>query len=368
MRKNLVLFILVASAAGAVWGRPFFLPGSPRFITLPADSTVDVIARGTVPNWTGTFTSSGTTYTFTMVGTDPSLGSAMTTTPVQIIPVIFQFSNGVTVDSTQNSCGDTDTAVHRVLNSPLFQSTAFAPGGTNVGTTQYEDAFQRANFWNLVSTTAPNYHVLLSSTLQPTVTITIPANDGTTVAGPCSAAGSVNNGQIGLVSVNYFQQQLRKIAKQYPSNTLPLLLFYNTFFYQGTQNNCCILGFHTAFGFGPNKLTTAVAAFSDPGIFDAPIQDIHALSHELGEWMDDPFVSNTVPGWTGGQVSTCSTLLEVGDPVTGIAFQVNLNGFTYHPEDLVFLPWFEKALAPTSSVNGWYTFLNSYSSPSVLCN
>jgi hypothetical protein len=333
LKKSLVLFILVAAGVGTVWGRPFFLPGSPRFITLPADPTVDVLSRGTVTNWTGSFTSNGTTYTFQMVGTDPSLGSATTTTPVQIIPVIFQFSNGVTLDSTQNSCGDTDTAVHRVLNSPIFQSTA-----------------------------------LLSTTLQPTVTITIPASDGTTVAGPCSAAGSVNNGQIGLVGITYFQQQLRKIAKQYPSNTLPLLLFYNTFFYQGTQSNCCILGFHTAYGPGPNKLTTAVAAFSDPGIFNVPIQDIHALSHELGEWMDDPFVNNTVPGWTGGQVSGCSTILEVGDPVTGIAFDVNLNGFTYHPEDLVFLPWFEKAVAPTSSVNGWYTFLNSYSGPSTVCN
>jgi hypothetical protein len=83
--------------------------------------------------------------------------------------------------------------------------------------------------------------------------------------------------------------------------------------------------------------------------------------------MDDPFTNNATPGWTGGQVSGCSKVLEVGDPVTGIAFTVTMNGQTYHPEDLVFLPWFAKASAPTQSVNGWYTFLNSFSAPSATC-
>lgn len=138
-----------------------------------------------------------------------------------------------------------------------------------------------------------------------------------------------------------------------------------TFF---TQHGCCILGFHTAFGSKPNQLTVAVAAYSDPGIFNVPIEDIHALSHEIGAWMDAPFVNNRTPGWTGGQVQGCSILLEVGDPVTGIAFTVTLHGFTYHPEDVVFLPWFAKFPAPTSSVNGWYTFLNTYSAPSPVCS
>ncbi len=57
-----------------------------------------------------------------------------------------------------------------------------------------------------------------------------------------------------------------------------------------------------------------------------------------------------------GQVSGCQNNLEDGDPVTGIAFPVPLNGFTYHPEDLVFLPWFARE-SPSPSVNGWYTFL-----------
>jgi hypothetical protein len=175
--------------------------------------------------------------------------------------------------------------------------------------------------------------------------------------GPCA--------WIGEVSISYIQLQLKKLISGIPSTSLPIFLTYNTFFTQA--GSCCILGFHTAFGKAPNQLTASVAAYSDPGIFSVPIEDIHALSHEIGEWMDDPFVNNATPGWTGGQVSSCSKVLEVGDPVTGIAFAVTMNGQTYHPEDLVFLPWFAKASAPTQSVNGWYTFLNSYSAPSATC-
>jgi hypothetical protein len=189
-----------------------------------------------------------------------------------------------------------------------------------------------------------------------TQTITVPRIFGSAVSGPCA--------KIGEVSISYFQLWLRQHTAGLSANSFPIFLTYNTFF---TQGGCCILGFHTAFGRAPNQLTLGVAAYSDPGIFSVPIQDIHALSHEVAEWLDDPFVNNTVPGWSGGQVSGCSNVLEVGDPVTGIAFQVTMNGTTYNPEDLVFLPWFARQV-PSNSVNGWYTFLNTYTSPPAVCN
>jgi hypothetical protein len=125
------------------------------------------------------------------------------------------------------------------------------------------------------------------------------------------------------------------------------------------------LGYHSATS---GNQTYAFAAYSDPGIFTASgIRDIHALSHEVGEWMDDPFGNNIVPTWGNvGQVSGCQNNLEVGDPVTGVAFTVSPNNFTYHPEDLVFLPWFSRQ-SPSSSVNGRYTFLNTFSSPAAAC-
>ena len=85
------------------------------------------------------------------------------------------------------------------------------------------------------------------------------------------------------------------------------------------------------------------------------------------EWLDDPFIRNFIPAWGNiGQEGSCSFSLETGDPVTGTTFEVTMNGFTYHPEDLVFLPWFAREV-PSTSVNGWYTFLNSFSSPQFIC-
>jgi hypothetical protein len=139
---------------------------------------------------------------------------------------------------------------------------------------------------------------------------------------------------------------------------------YNTF---GVQDGaCCILGFHNV-TFTANPHPYVVTSYSDPNLFNVPIQDIHALSHELGEWLDDPFLRNFIPAWGAvGQEGGCAFSLETGDPVTGIAFPVTMNGFTYHPEDLVFLPWFSRQ-TPSTSVNGQYTFLNSLDSPQTVC-
>ena len=127
-----------------------------------------------------------------------------------------------------------------------------------------------------------------------------------------------------------------------------------------------MLGYHSSTA---SNQTYAVATYNDPGIFQAAgIRDVHALSHELGEWMDDPFGNNIVPAWGHvGQVGGCQDNLEVGDPVTGSAFTVTLNGFTYHPEDLVFFSWFARE-TPSRAVNGQYTFLNAFSGPQAVCH
>jgi len=52
--------------------------------------------------------------------------------------------------------------------------------------------------------------------------------------------------------------------------------------------------------------------------------------------------------------------------VTGIAFTAPLNGTTYHPEDLTFLSWFARE-SPSSAANGQYTFLNTFASPTPVC-
>ena len=86
------------------------------------------------------------------------------------------------------------------------------------------------------------------------------------------------------------------------------------------------VGFHAAIpnpAFHGVTQTVAVASYLDAAV--APHEpDIAVLSHEVGEWMDDPLGTNSAPPWGNvGQVSgSCQRNLEVGDPLTGTTFAV----------------------------------------------
>jgi hypothetical protein len=64
----------------------------------------------------------------------------------------------------------------------------------------------------------------------------------------------------------------------------------------------------------------------------------YALSHEVGEWADDPLVVNI-----NGNNTPCG-ILEVGGPLENNpnfgGFPYTANGFTYNLQDLVTLPYF----------------------------
>jgi 4-amino-4-deoxy-L-arabinose transferase-like glycosyltransferase len=66
-----------------------------------------------------------------------------------------------------------------------------------------------------------------------------------------------------------------------------------------------------------------------PSQTDWALQDIHALSHEIAEWADDPFVNNLVQPWltpTAPQYG-CTNILETGDPVVAIGFAKGTDTF-----------------------------------------
>jgi hypothetical protein len=103
---------------------------------------------------------------FNIVGTDPAIGAAATTVPVVIVPikVVFQ-SAGVTLDGTN--------IVPAVQNSPIFLTADYTVGSTDLGVTQFGDAVQRGEFWQLPGF-SQNYHVLLGTpSIAPTVTVTV---------------------------------------------------------------------------------------------------------------------------------------------------------------------------------------------------
>ena len=353
--------VVLATFATNVLAEQRHINGTPSFAVRHAGNVntamAEALAATNIPLWSSSFSSGGTTYNYTMVGANPTTSNLTTKIPVILIPVRFKFGTTI-ISPTVNACGDTAPALTRVKKSPMLNNFTYTVGTTNVGTTQYIDAFQRANFWQSVGSVTPNYHTLLTPvTTKAVQTITVPAASGGLLGAFCGTQ------QVGTADINFVDAKLQALLTtlKIPKTSFPIFVSYDVF---ETNGGCCILGYH---GSTAGSQTYTIAAYSDPGLFSVPIEDIHALSHEVGEWMDDPFGNNIVPTWGKiGQVSGCQSNLEVGDPVTGTAFTATLNGFTYHPEDLVFFSWFARQ-TPSIAVNGQYTFLSTFTVPSATC-
>ena len=315
-------------------------PGTATRPVVQADGRVILAASTPLTTWNGSFVSGGSTFTFNMVGTAPSTGTS-TTVQAFIIPIKLVVS-GQTFDP-QTVLSNGKTVVNNTVASPVFSTgVTFTSGGVSMGATQYVDAYQRANFWGTVSAHT-GYHVLLGGpTIQPEVTLTVPKRSG--------AIGTPFGHTAAEVDINYFNAQIQTIMTNTAAiqpNTLPIFVIYDTYL---TQNHsCCIGGYHSAFGLTSAPQSYAVFSYVDhPGDFS---QDVSALSHEIGEWMDDPLVVNN------GNNTPCGTL-ENGDPLENTAnfggFPYTLGGFTYNLQDLTTMPYFG---APAStSVNNEFTF------------
>jgi hypothetical protein len=339
----LAVLLVVASIAGTAFAQDAkdTVPAHPRFARLTPHLTKDNGTPATpLTTWNGSFVYKSKTYNYNMVGTAPSTGTS-TTIKAFIIPIALKYvKNGQTTIFSPNTVQSNGaTAVQNTTNSPIFKKLDFVtPQGVDLGTTQYIDAYQRGNFWGTVAGT--NYHVLLGQPkVLPLQTLTVPAADG--------SVQTEFGITVGTADINWFDAQLQTIMTKFKAaitpTTLPIFITYNSYL---TSGGCCIGGYHSSSG--SSSAPQAYAHFtyiSTPGIFS---QDVSALSHEVGEWMDDPLVVNT-----NGNPVSCG-ILENGDPEEGFSnyggFPYTLNGFTYNLQDLVYLEYFG---APnTTSVDG----------------
>jgi len=325
-------------------------------------------AQARFPTWTHTEDyPPGNAFTYTMVGDNPFTAqqNPTVTIPAPVIGLKFVFSDGSTTDATATAsdCGQSQSPVGLALNSPIFQN--------DLSGTQYVDAFQRANFnpETNFSGINPNYHVLLSGTNATTLTLHVPANDGTSVSDSCG-----NNPQalFGGVDQSWLDNQLQStmstLAGVSPS-TFPIFLMYNTVLCD--SNSCGILGYHATVQ--ANVQTYAVADYqlADLAGVTNPPSDVSVLSHEVGDWMDDPFGSNTVPTWgyvgqdlNSDGTGSCQPNLEVADPLTGATLEQLQEGSTlYHVQDLAFTSWFFRE-SPSLAQNGTYSFYRELPTPS----
>jgi len=325
-----------------------------------------------VPNFQGSFSSRGRTWPFTMVGAPPTGGAAISV-PTHIIAVSLRLQNANLVTFTTVPVGAFQTPT---LNSPNFQPFNYSSGAA----IQFADAVQRAEFFHIMKST---WHTALHpAAIVHTLTLNVPRfttiilNGRKTQVRTYFTSKAADGRTVVFLLDQFFDQQISNIvvneinARRFTTNAVNVALFPNTFLYSvnssGGMGACCVLGFHTYFtDNGTPKESRWVFAFASwisPGVFSGGFQDVTALSHELSEIFDDPFVNNLVPAWQfPNSPGTCQNDLEVGDPVEVLAnavFPVHVSGFTYHPQTEALLQWFEQK-SPSSAISGAFSYPNT---------
>ncbi len=319
------------------------------------------------PTWSGSFSYHGLTYEYRMVGTDPKRGSATTVVPTVLIPLRFVFADGSVYDASTDPV-DGQNQIQAILNSPIFQNHDYVIEGSDVGNTQYGDAFQRANFWKSVSKGSPNYHVLLGAPdVTPLQTINVPNGAFGYLTDPDTQQ------VFPVVNSRYLNIQIFTImqALNIGPQTLPIFL-------TGTVSQPESWGYHAAFSDGSGR-TLIVTPYlpHDVAYYGQHVPDLYVLSHEVVEWIDDPFAVNFVPGFTfTGQPpqAQCSSTafgdpLEVGDPLVftdASIIPISSAAGTYHVTDAVFLDFFTRS-DKSKSVNGQYSLFDAAPGPAVPC-
>lgn len=349
--------VLTSLLSGPVFAQDAGVYGvaRPMFAVLPphGGNNEAVLPATQLPQWTFSFTYGGTTYNDVMIGTNPASTNSTTVLQWGIIPIkmVYGTGNGNTTFDPKSIYSGNMTAIQEVANSPLFRALVdYVQGGTDLGTTQYGDAYVRGDFWQDVQVNT-NYHLKFGKRmLFAEQTLTVPVGLGHVISNPWSGVPT------GTANINWFDLQLQALITKLKiqPNVLPLFLTYNVYL---TSGGCCIGGYHSALAGPPSGQTYAFTTTVSQSTVPVFSQDIGAASHEIGEWIMDPFGSNNSP---------CG-VMENGDPLETEPnfgdFPYTVNGFTYHPQDLVFVDYFG---APTSlPVNGWYTFQNETNANSV---
>ena len=322
-------------------------------------STARADAAG-IPTWTEDFLSpkDGISYPTKMIGADPTFNGARTKhIPVNIVPLLIELADGTIFDpNAADPCANNRDVVSLLLESPLFQPYDFTINGVDLGSGQYVDEFQRANFYSYTQRTGDKYHTILDPTVLPTVTLNIPAAASEVWSfGGCTSVAALDWAT--------FNPMLTKIltvqgSTGVTSNALTIFLVHNVVQVQGglTKDNCCIIASHNN-QFDDQQPFNWIVSDYDTTSAGAPIDapDIAGLSHEIAEWMNDPFLNNRVPD---SALWGPNGLLEVGDYTEGIGFVSSgiamPNGVTYHPQQLAYA-WFFFGTVPSLGAGQGYS-------------
>jgi hypothetical protein len=260
-----------------------------------------------------------------------------------------------------------------VVQSPVFSPASFDSSSTP---TQITDAIQRAEYFAKAKS---DWHTLLGAAPKQKRIMSLPRGTyafATNPDGTCC--------RFVLVDANTFINLLfpatdtdtttpigaAEHAGDVTTADISTFLFRDIYLFVGNTANCCILGFHTydvepgtaANGNRERRFVVNYSSWISPGIFGGGFGDVTALSHEIAETFNDPFVvsdgvHDLTPWWRAPN-GNCQNNLEVGDVIEGLprgVFPVTINNFTYHPQNEALLQWFQFQ-SPSDAIHGAYSY------------
>lgn len=355
------------------------------------------VTMETVPTFTGGYFAHGfsasntlqTHWFYQMVGAAPESGTT-TNISAPIVPVSLDLRNA---DGTPRYVhghrlfSDATHYVKEVLASPLFAKAQYS---SSRQPTQFVDAVQRAEFYDRAANRP--WHTILKPSVKTARVMVLRAGtyqfslrrDGT-----CCAYV--------LVDFNTFMSKLlpssssdkkspvgaAEHAGDISPRDISTFLFPNTFLFTDPNQNFFFVGFHTfderpatiSNGFHKERYVLNFSTWVTPFIFFGDnFEDITAISHEIAETVNDPFVAadgvHGITPWWMSPNGNCQDLMETGDVVEDLpnsTFPMRMNGVTYHPQNEALLPWFKRQ-KPSLAIDGAYSYpderlLRTLSSP-----
>jgi hypothetical protein len=340
----------------------------------------------TVPTFVGAFNSTSpsidyfqssdgytTTSPYIMIGNNPLLGGT-TQIPAKITTVSVQLLNA---DGSVFANVPYAPFESLTLDSPNFRDASYS-----VGKTQFGDAVQRAEFYNMMDS---NWHTLLTPAIVNRATIQVPATvqliffDGTILTVPAYYTSTAPDGSTVVLMLDLlfsaldFNQAVNDINGSYfTTDAMNYHLYPNTYLFSVIDElgdtSCCVLGFHE-YIFDPttnpeSRWIYSYASWMSAGLFGGS-QDVTAMSHETSEALNDPFGNNIVPTWQfPGLPGFCQANLETGDPVemlpvstVPVTTKVKGQVHTFHPQTEALLQWFEIG-NPSNAFGGAFSYPN----------
>jgi hypothetical protein len=269
-----------------------------------------------------------------------------------LTPISFRFTGG-TVKTPSSS------VLKAVTNSGLYKPMAF-PGGKG----QYGDVFMRTQFWLDIRAGKRAWHVVMRAPrIKPTLKLTVPADKG--------GVARIASGPVHLVDIGWFDAQVqRAIAAGSPAELTQFLggdVVLCGRYDPADLDSCGIGGYHSAIeGADRGVRTYSYQSYLSASIFGtrSGFYGLAPMSHELAEWLANPYVTNKTPAWTEktNPQYGCSDELEVGDPLVGKVLRVNKQAY----QDEAYLSYFARQ-KPSRAWAGRYTWFNSFKTYSSRC-